>query len=58
MTDIRSERYIGDGLYASFDGEMIKLRAPRESGDDVVYLESSVYREFVAYARQIFGDKP
>lgn len=22
------ERYLGDGLYASFDGFMIKLRAP------------------------------
>lgn len=34
-----NETYLGDGLYASFDGWQIKLRAPRENGDHVVYLE-------------------
>lgn len=33
------EVYIGDGLYASFDGYQIRLRAPRENGDHVVFLE-------------------
>lgn len=32
MTE-HEETYIGDGLYASFDGYMITLRAPREHGD-------------------------
>jgi hypothetical protein len=26
------EEYLGDGLYASFDGYQIRLRAPRENG--------------------------
>jgi hypothetical protein len=25
-----NETYLGDGLYASFDGWQVKLRAPRE----------------------------
>ena len=37
------ETYLGDGLYASFDGYQIKLRAPRANGDHVVYLELGVY---------------
>jgi hypothetical protein len=27
------ETYLGDGLYASFDGWQVKLRAPRDGGD-------------------------
>ena len=33
------EVYLGDGLYASFDGWQIRLRAPRENGDHEVFLE-------------------
>jgi hypothetical protein len=45
------EVYLGDGLYASFDGFMITLRAPRSNGDHWVGLEPEVYREF-----KMFGD--
>jgi len=38
--------YIGDGLYASFDGEQFSLRAPRENGDHIVYLDASVLAAF------------
>jgi hypothetical protein len=39
------ETYLGDGLYASFDGWWhVKLRAARPWGDDVVALEPQVYR--------------
>lgn len=37
------ETYLGDGLYASFDGFAIRLRAPRLGGDHVVALEPEVY---------------
>ena len=30
------EIYLGDGLFASFDGYQVKLRAPRENGDHEV----------------------
>lgn len=41
------EGYLGDGLYVSFDGYSITLRAPREGGDHVVSLEPAVYRELM-----------
>jgi hypothetical protein len=36
------ETYLGDGLYASWDGWQVKLRAPREGGDHVVFLEDGL----------------
>ena len=46
------ETYLGDGLYASFDGWQITLRAPRESGDHYVCLEPSVYRALLEFVEQ------
>ncbi len=43
------ETYLGDGLYASFDGYQIKLRAPREDGDHEVYMEPEVYTALQAF---------
>ena len=37
------EVYLGDGLYASFDGFQIILRAPRAEGDHWIGLEPQVY---------------
>lgn len=42
----QAEQFIGDGLYASYDGYQVKLRAPRDHGDDVIYLEPGVMHEF------------
>lgn len=36
------ETYLGDGLYASDDGFMVTLRAPRDGGDHWVGLEPEV----------------
>jgi hypothetical protein len=47
------ETYLGDGLYASFDGFMITLRAPRENGDDWVGLEPNVFAALVEYQKQV-----
>ncbi len=41
------EAYLGDGLYASWDGWQVKLRAPRENGDHEVYLEQSTLQAFL-----------
>jgi len=38
------EEYLGDGLYASFDGWHIVLRAPRADGDHAVALEPEVFQ--------------
>ena len=45
------EQYLGDGLYASFDGWQIVLRAPRDGGDHYVALEPEVLtalQQFIA----------
>jgi hypothetical protein len=37
------ESYLGDGVYISFDGWQIILRAPRETADHYIALEPQVY---------------
>lgn len=44
-----SEVYLGDGLYASFDGWQVKLRAAGDAHENVVYLEPQVLGEFQHY---------
>lgn len=51
-----SETYLGDGLYASFDGYQFVLRAPREGGDHFVALEPTVlagFQRFVAHVEHL-----
>lgn len=52
MSNSSGEIYLGDGLYASFDGFSLWLRAPREHGDDVVALEPQMMKDFVEYAER------
>jgi hypothetical protein len=47
------EEYLGDGLYASFDGWQIRLRAPRENGDHVVFLEDGTLAAFLEYLKTL-----
>ena len=44
--------YIGDGLYASFDGFQITLRAPRIGCDHYVALEPAVFKTLLRWLRQ------
>lgn len=37
------EVYLGDGLYARYDGQEIRLRAPREGGDHEVCLDMDMF---------------
>jgi hypothetical protein len=43
------EEYLGDGLYASFDGWQVRLRAPRDGGDHEVFLEQSTLQAFIEF---------
>ena len=44
------ETYIGDGVYASLDRDMIKLRTRREPDvDHVIYLEYQIWQNLVVY---------
>jgi hypothetical protein len=55
----RKETYLGGGLYASFDGWHICLRAPREGGgDSVVYLEHSVLDALMEYVESLRTPAP
>jgi len=47
-----AETYLGDGLFVSFDGFAIKLRAPREDGDHWVALEPEVYHSMLRWVAQ------
>lgn len=51
------EEYLGDGVYVSFVGDMIKLRAPRERGDHIVYIEPQVWKELARFAVKCFGEE-
>lgn len=48
-----TEAYIGDGLYASFDGYSFWLRAQRDGGDHEVALEPDVLAEFLAFIEAV-----
>ena len=45
------EIYLGDGLFASFDGWQIKLRAPRDHGNHEVYLDGHMLIELLRGAK-------
>jgi hypothetical protein len=47
-----SEVYLGDGLYASWDGFAFTLRAPRIGGDHFVVLEPEVLDEFKSFVKR------
>jgi hypothetical protein len=53
-----NEEYLGDGAFVSFDGGQFCLRAPRESGDHIVYLDAYALRSLNEYARRIRSDAP
>jgi hypothetical protein len=55
MTDDRTkEIHLGDGLYASFDGFAITLRAPRDDGDHFVVLEPGMFETLKKFAEQVW----
>lgn len=51
----REEEYLGDGLYVRYDGGMIRLRAPRDNGDHVVYLDDWGFRNFIEWCERVPG---
>ena len=49
---VSKEAYLGDGLYASYDGYQIILRAPRQGGDHWVALEPLAMNALLAFVRE------
>ena len=52
-TKLERETYLGDGIYASFDGWYIMLRALRDDGNYWVALEPQVLSAFIDYVDKI-----
>jgi hypothetical protein len=53
------EAYLGDGLYASWDGWQVKLRAPREGGDHEVFIEDGLtLQEFLKFLETLPIKRP
>ena len=50
-----NEAYLGDGLYADFDGWQICLWTMRDNGKHEVYLEPAVFRALIKFANYING---
>jgi hypothetical protein len=46
------EVYLGDAVYASFDGYQIRLRTG-DGGNQVIYLEPDTYNSLIAFAASI-----
>ena len=55
-TKYSQETYLGDGLYAHFDGWHFILRAPREFGDHHVALEPPVFDALLEYRERVYAD--
>jgi hypothetical protein len=47
-----NETYLGDGLYVSFDGFQICLRAPRIPEDHAVFLDQTVWGTLTDYVNR------
>lgn len=54
MSKIKEE-YLGDGLYVSFDGDQIRLRAPDENGDHIMYMDYHVWSAFKNYGVRVMA---
>jgi hypothetical protein len=53
ISRLKQRKYLGDGLYAHFDGYHIVLTAPRENGDHYVSLEPEVLNALDIYRDQV-----
>ncbi len=50
---MKQEEYLGDGVYASFDGWQIWLRTPCETGDHEIALEPSFLAALNTFVERI-----
>lgn len=47
--------YLGDGVYASFDGYQIRLSTRRDDGTDVIYLDQDTYVALTKFFEELDG---
>lgn len=53
MSDGNRKTYLGDGVYAEFDGFAVWLSTPREDGEHRIALEPDVYDALAAYIKRL-----
>lgn len=56
--DQEKRAYLGDGVYASFDGYQIWLTTERDGREIAIALEPSVMNALIGYADQVFDRIP
>lgn len=47
------KQYIGDGVYASYDGWYVVLETEREHGIETVYLDAETYEALPRYVANV-----
>ena len=55
-----NQRYIGDGVYANFDGYQIIIKTHREDGTHYIAIESAVLKslnEYWAYVNKFYEER-
>jgi hypothetical protein len=52
----RKKTYLGDGLYAQFDGYHFLLSCIRENGENMVGLDPPVFDAFLKYRKECYQD--
>ena len=53
----KTKEYLGDGVYASFDGYQIELKAEGDGVTNVIYLEPLVMSALMSFAEKAYGVK-
>ena len=54
---MNKKTYLGDGLYAQYDGYHVVLSTLREDVEHFVALDSDVIYEFMRFLEKVFGVK-
>lgn len=54
MTNIISETYLGDAVYANFDGNLIALTLNDHRNPALLYLDYDTWKALKAYGEKVF----
>lgn len=52
----KQKRYLGDGLFVTFDGYHFILSTPREDGEHWVGLEPPVFHALLEYRKEVYQE--
>lgn len=55
--ELKSDAYLGDGVYASFDGYQIWLSAEGVNGMNEIAIDDQTWRALVAYRERLVAQQ-